>query len=100
MGKGVRETNFLTSTLFSPFPSRQRTHPRRWNFFETSPRRAAFMELRILTVKFRNDNQQTKFRVTDGTEVHCFKSVRSRSGHSSLKLRSIQSRKKGENPCV
>jgi len=31
---------------------------------------------RILTVKFRNDNQQTKFRVTDGTEVHCFKPER------------------------
>jgi hypothetical protein len=43
----------------SPFPI----------FFETSPRRHAFMGLRLLTVKFRCYNQRTKFRVKDGTQV-------------------------------
>src|SRR5215510_7707228 len=53
-------------------------------FLKRLPGARRLWRSRILTVKFRNDNQQTKFRVTDGTEVHCFKSVRARS---DLKLR-------------
>jgi hypothetical protein len=64
MGVGRVETQNLASL------------PPPLNFFETAPWRSAFMELRLLTVKFRSYNQQTKFRIKDGTLVRCFKSTR------------------------
>src|SRR5262245_60268813 len=48
---------------------------------------------RILTVNFRNDNQQIKFRVTDGTEVHASNQFGFEASINSVK-------EKGENLCV
>jgi hypothetical protein len=40
------------------------------NFLKRLPSVQRLWRSRILTVKFRNDNRQIKFRVTDGTQVH------------------------------
>src|SRR5262245_41760732 len=72
MGSGVKEITF--SSLFpiphSPLPLLLKIFLKRLAGVQRLWRRW------ILTVKFRKDNQQTKFRVKDGTEVHCFKPVR------------------------